>query len=239
MRKFVTTVCTTAALTVSMSVAAFAATDTAKLNERIEAAHQVLHELMGTPDKGIPDEIASKATCVAVIPAFKKGAFIVGGQYGQGVVSCRTGHGWSAPAFIQLTGASFGFQIGGQSTDLVLVGTTHDAFDRLLHDKVKLGGDVSVAAGPVGRSSQASTTDTANAGFLAYSRNKGLFAGIDLSGDVVHQNQDDTNAYYGGKSVTYQSILSGSVPTPPGAEHFVATCNQLFHSDRDATHSGR
>jgi lipid-binding SYLF domain-containing protein len=236
-KKFVTTVCTTAALTMSMSLAASAATDTQKLNERVEAAHLVLHELMATPDKGIPDDIASKATCVAVIPAFKKGAFIVGGQYGQGVVSCRTGHGWSAPAFIQLTGASFGFQIGGQSTDLVLIGTTHDAFQRLLHDKVKLGGDVGVAAGPVGRNAQASTTEAANAAFLTYSRSKGLFAGIDLSGDVVHQNTDDTRAYYGGKDISYETILSGGVPTPPGAAHFVRTCNQLFHSDRDANHT--
>ncbi len=236
-RKFATTLCTTAALTMSLTAAAFAATDVAKLNERVEAAHAVLHELMATPDKGIPDEVASKATCVAVVPAFKKGAFIVGGQYGQGVVSCRTGHGWSAPVFIQLSGASFGFQIGGQSTDLVLIGTTHDAFDRLLHDKVKLGGDASVAAGPVGRDAAASTTDTANAAFLTYSRNKGLFAGIDLSGDVVHQNTDDTKAYYGGEDISYQKILSGGVPTPAGAEHFVHTCNELFHADRDAQHS--
>jgi lipid-binding SYLF domain-containing protein len=222
-----------ACLTASLTLAASAATDTQKLDARIAAAHAVLHELMATPDKGIPDNIAAKATCVAVIPAFKKGAFIVGGQYGQGVVSCRTGHGWSAPAFIQLTGASFGFQIGGQSTDLVLVGTTHDAFDRLLHDKLKLGGDASVAAGPVGRASQASTTETANAAFLAYSRNKGLFAGIDLSGDVVHQNADDTRAYYGGKDVSYETILSGGVPVPAGAEHFVHTCNQMFHASGD------
>ena len=237
MRKFVTTICTTAALTMSLTGASFAATDVTKLDARIEAAHQVLHELMATPDKGIPDDIAAKATCVAVIPAFKKGAFLVGGQYGQGVVTCRTGHGWSAPAFIQLTGASFGFQIGGQSTDLVLVGTTHDSFDRLLHDKLKLGGDASVAAGPVGRSSQASTTDTANAAFLAYSRNKGLFAGIDLSGDVVHQNTDDTKAYYGGTDISYETILSGKVPVPAGAKHFVATCNEMFHADASAQHS--
>src|SRR5580692_6296140 len=197
MRKFIQTLCTTAALTMSITVAASAATEIQKLDERIEAAHLVLHELMDTPDKGIPDDIAAKATCVAVVPGFKKGAFIVGGQYGQRVVTCRTGHGWSAPAFIQLSGASFGLQAGGQSTDLVLVGTTHDAFERLLHDKIKLGGDASVAAGPVGRDSQASTTETANAAFLTYSRNKGIFAGVDLTGDVVHQNMDDTHEYYG------------------------------------------
>jgi lipid-binding SYLF domain-containing protein len=228
-KKFLQTVCATAALTMSLTAAAAAATDMQKLDERIEAAHMVLHELMATPDKGIPDDIAAKATCVAVVPGFKKGAFIVGGQYGQGVVTCRTGHGWSAPAFIQLTGASFGLQAGGQSTDLVLVGTTHDAFDRLLHDKVKLGGDIGVAAGPVGRNSQASTTDAANAGFLTYSRSKGLFAGVDLTGDVVHQNTEDTTAYYG-SDVPYEKILGGGVPAKASSEHFIRTVNQMFHA---------
>jgi SH3 domain-containing YSC84-like protein 1 len=229
-KRFVQTVCTTTALTIAMTVAAHAATDMAKLDQRIEAAHQVLHELMATPDKGIPDDIAAKATCVAVVPGFKKGAFLVGGQYGQGVVTCRTGHGWSAPAFIQLTGASFGLQVGGQSTDLVLIGTTHDAFERLLHDKLKLGADAAVAAGPVGRNSQASTTDLANAAFLTYSRSKGVFAGLDLTGDVVHQNVDDTRAYYDGKDVSYETILSGGVPPRSSSAHFLATVRQLFHA---------
>jgi SH3 domain-containing YSC84-like protein 1 len=227
-RKFFQAICLTATLIATIPVAAYAA-DIQKLDERIEAAHTVLHELMGTPDKGIPDSIAAKATCVAVIPGFKKGAFIVGGQYGQGVVSCRTRHGWSAPAFIQLTGASFGLQAGGQSTDLVLVGTTRDAFQRLLHDKVKLGGDASVAAGPVGRSTSASTTEVVDAAFLTYSRNKGIFAGIDLTGDVVHQNTEDTTAYYG-SDVTYEKILTGAVPVKPSSAHFVRTVNQLFHA---------
>jgi lipid-binding SYLF domain-containing protein len=205
------------------------AADQAKLNARIDAAHAVLHELMDTPDHGLPDSVASHATCVAVIPSFKKGAFVVGAEYGQGVVSCRTGHGWSAPAFIQLTGASFGFQAGGQATDLVLVAVTHAGAQRLLHDKIKLGADIAVAAGPVGRDSQASTTELANAGFLTYSRNKGLFAGVDLNGDVVNQNLNDTQTYYG-QDVSYEKILSGGVPTPPGAVHFVRTVNQLFHA---------
>ncbi len=214
----------------TITVGANAATDMAKLDERIESAHLVLHELMGTPDKGIPEDVAAKATCVAVIPGFKKGAFVVGAQYGQGVVTCRTGHGWSAPAFIQLTGASFGFQAGGQSTDLVLLATTHDAFQRLLQDKVKLGGDLAVAAGPVGRNAQASTTELANAAILTYSRSKGLFAGVDLTGDVVHQNTDDTREYYG-KDLSFETILSGGVPPPPSSRHFVATVRQLFHAN--------
>jgi len=216
----------------TLAVGANAATDMAKLDQRIEAAHLVLHELMATPDKGIPEDVAAKATCVAVIPGFKKGAFVVGAQYGQGVVTCRTGHGWSAPAFIQLTGASFGFQAGGQSTDLVLLATTHDAFQRLLQDKVKLGGDLAVAAGPVGRNAQASTTELANAAILTYSRSKGLFAGVDLTGDVVHQNTDDTRDYYG-KDLSFETILSGGVPPPPSSGHFLATVRQLFHANGD------
>jgi len=225
--KFVQALCVTA-ISAAFTLSASAA-DMQKLDSRVAAAHAVLHELMATPDSGIPDDIAAKATCVAVIPAFKKGAFVVGGQYGQGVVTCRTGHGWSAPAFIQMTGASFGFQIGGQSTDLVLVAVNHKGFEHLLHDKVKLGGDAAVAAGPVGRNSQASTDVLANAELLSYSRSKGVFAGIDLTGDVVNQNQDDTKEYYG-KDVPYETILTGGVPTPPSAEHFVHTVNEMFHA---------
>lgn len=202
--------------------------DMAKIDARIDAAHAVLHELMNTPDKGLPLDIASRATCVLVVPSFKKGAFVVGGEYGQGVATCRThAGGWSAPAFVQLEGASFGFQIGGQSTDLVLIGMNHRAVQDLLKEKVKLGGDAAVAAGPVGRNAQASTTELANAEFLTYSRSRGLFAGVDLNGDVVHQNHADTVAVYG-HAIPFDRILSGGVPTPPAAMHFVGTVNQLF-----------
>jgi SH3 domain-containing YSC84-like protein 1 len=224
MKKLFLTFC----LSASLTSVAFAA-DTEKLDKRIEAAHMVLHELMNTPDHGIPDDIARKATCVAVIPSFKKGAFLVGAQYGQGVLSCRTGHGWSAPVFIQMTGASFGLQAGGQATDLVLVATNHDGFQRLLKDKVKLGGDLAVAAGPVGRNSQAATTELANAALLSYSRSKGIFAGVDLTGDVVNQNQDDTHTYYG-KDLSYETILTGGVAVPVSSRHFVRTVSELFHS---------
>jgi SH3 domain-containing YSC84-like protein 1 len=200
-----------------------------KLVHRIDAAHEILHQLMGTPDKGIPLDIAASAQCVIVVPSFKKGAFVIGGEYGQGVATCRTGHGWSAPVFVQMAGASFGFQIGGQSTDLVLIGRNHRSAEHLLKDKIKLGGDASVAGGPVGRSAQASTTELANAEFLTYSRNKGLFAGIDLQGDEVNQNTKDTAELYG-HDVSYQRILSGGVPTPPVAEHFIKTVNELFRA---------
>jgi lipid-binding SYLF domain-containing protein len=194
-------------------VSAAKAADVSKLDARVEAAHTVLHELMATPDKGIPLDIAAKAHCVLVVPGFKKGAFLVGAQYGQGVATCRTGRGWSAPVFVQLTGASFGLQAGGQSTDLVL------------------GGDIAAAAGPVGRDSQASTTELANAEFLTYSRSQGLFAGVDLTGDEVHQNSSDTREYYG-KDIPYKTILSGAVPTPAGARHFEATVNEMFRRGR-------
>ena len=231
MKKLIQTLCVVA----SLSAVVFAA-DMQKLVDRINAAHAVLHELMDTPDKGIPDDIAAKATCVAVIPSLKKGAFVVGGDYGQGVLSCRTAHGWSAPVFIQITGASFGLQVGGQATDLVLVATNRDGFQRLLKDKVKLGGDAAVAAGPVGRNSQASTTELANAAFLSYSRSRGIFAGVDLTGDVVNQNQNDTRTYYG-RDLSYETILTGGVPVPPSATHFVRTVSELFHAAARRKHS--
>ena len=221
----------TVVLALSLAGMAAAQDTNDKLARRIEAAHEVLHALMATPDKGIPLELAAKAKCVAVIPSFKKGAFVFGGEYGQGVATCRTENGWSAPVFIQLEGASFGFQIGGQSSDLVLVGVSNKSLDDMLHAKIKLGGDIGVAAGPVGRNSQVATTELANAEFITYSRSKGLFAGIDLNGDDVHQNAKDTNAFYGSE-IPYQKILSGSVPTPAAAEHFVKTVNELFMKGR-------
>lgn len=226
-RKIAQTLCFGAALTISAHAAVVQ-----KLDARINAARDVLQELAATPDKGIPDAIASKATCVAVIPGLKKGAFMIGGEHGQGVVTCRTGHGWSAPAFIQITGASFGLQIGGESADVVLVGVSHDAAERLLKDKLKLGADAAVAAGPVGRNAQANTTELANAAFLSYSRSKGVFAGLDLAGDEVNQNMDDTRAYYG-KDVSYQQILHGDVHVHPSAEGFIHAVSQLFHEDQD------
>ena len=222
-------------LATSMTLSAHAA-DKAKLDQRVNDANDVLHELMGTPDKGIPDTVASKATCVIVIPGFKKAAFVVGAERGHGVAVCRTAQGWSAPAFIQLTGASFGAQIGGESTDLVLLAMSHNAAEHLLQDKVKLGGDVGIAAGPVGRQGSAATTDTANAGFLSYSRSKGIFAGVDLSGDVVNQNKADTTAYYG-DNATFDSILHGNVPPPAAASAFEHTVAEIFGSSRTNTAS--
>jgi lipid-binding SYLF domain-containing protein len=206
---------------------AFAASSHEDLQDRIDAAKVVLDQILGTPDNSIPLNILQQATCVGVIPSLKKGAFIVGAEYGQGVVTCRTGHGWSAPVFIRLAGGSFGFQIGGQATDLVLVAVNDHGFQDLLKSKFKIGGDVAASAGPVGRNSQAATDWKMNAELLTYSRSKGLFAGIDLNGASVSQNVDDTNVFYG-EPHGFRSILKGEVPVPAGAETFVKTVAHAF-----------
>ncbi|HEY0264130.1 MAG TPA: lipid-binding SYLF domain-containing protein [Granulicella sp.] len=201
--------------------------DKGKLADRLSAGSQVLTEIMSTPDKGIPQDILSKAKCVVVIPAFKKGAFLVGAQYGQGEATCRTGSGWSAPVFVQLTGGSFGFQAGGQSTDLVLLAMNDNGLQDMLKNKFKIGGDAAASAGPVGRNAQAGTDWKLNAEFLTYSRSKGLFAGIDLDGTVLSQNNDDTKALYGSE-VPFETILKGSRPVPPEAAPFVHTVAKYF-----------
>jgi lipid-binding SYLF domain-containing protein len=156
-----------------------------------------------------------------------KGAFVFGAQYGQGVVTCRTGHGWSAPVFIRMAGGSFGFQIGGQSTDLVLVAVNDRGFQDLLKSKFKIGGDASAAAGPVGRNTQAATDWKMNAELLTYSRAKGLFAGIDLDGTSVSQNSEDTELYFG-QPHSFESVLKGGVAVPPGAVPFVRGVAHYF-----------
>jgi lipid-binding SYLF domain-containing protein len=216
-------------LAATFTSVAFAAADKAKLDERIRDATDVVHELISTPDKGIPLRVAARARCVIVVPGLKKAAFVVGAQYGQGLATCRTPHGWSAPAFILLTGASFGLQAGAQSTDLVLVGVNRKSADDLLKEKIKLGGDIAAAAGPVGRNSQAAISALANAEFLSYSRSKGLFAGIDLTGDFINQNKEDTRTFYG-REIDYKTILSGGVPAPPAARPFIAAVSRLFQT---------
>jgi lipid-binding SYLF domain-containing protein len=206
---------------------AFAASSREDLQDRIDAAKVVLDEILTTPDNTIPLNILKQATCVAVIPSLKKGAFVIGAEYGQGVVTCRTGHGWSGPVFIRLAGGSFGFQIGGQATDLVLVAVNDHGFQDLLKSKFKIGGDAAASAGPVGRNSQAATDWKMNAELLTYSRSKGLFAGIDLNGATVSQNIDDTTLYYG-EPHGFRSILKGDVAVPAGAISFVRTAAHAF-----------
>lgn len=219
-----------AAMTVlaSTMAAAGSAQAPAKLQERIAASTAILHELATVPDKGIPDNIAHKARCVIVVPSFKKGAFIAGAEYGQGLATCYVAHkGWSAPAFVRMSGVSFGLQAGGEGTDLVLVGVSKESGDKLLKEKIKLGGDIGVAAGPIGRDSKAEAGVLANAGFLTYSRNKGLFAGVDLSGDEVNKNDKDTREFYG-RDLSHEAILNGAVPVPAGAKGFIGEVRRVF-----------
>ena len=212
---------------VALSVPAFAASTRDDLQARIDSAKVVLDQIMSAQDRTIPLDILHSATCVAVVPGLVKGAFVFGAQYGQGVVTCRTGHGWSGPVFIRMAGGSFGFQIGGQSTDLILVAVNDRGFQDLLKNKFKIGGDASAAAGPVGRAGQASTDWKMSAELLSYSRNKGLFAGIDLDGTSVSQNKEDTEIYYGAPE-DFQNVLRGNVPVPPGAVAFVRDVAHAF-----------
>src|ERR1022692_3672676 len=204
-----------------------AASSRGDLQARIDAAKVVLDQVMSAEDHSVPMNILERATCVGVVPGMIKGAFVFGAQYGQGVVTCRTGHGWSAPVFIRMAGGSFGFQIGGQATDLILIAVNDRGFQDLLKSKFKIGGDASAAAGPVGRSGQAATDWRMNAELLSYSRNKGLFAGIDLDGTSVSQNNEDTNIYFGSPH-SFDAILKGSVGVPPGAVAFVRAVAQYF-----------
>ncbi len=222
-----------AAMVATGLMSSLAAQDKGKDVERLNSAAAVIQEVMGTPDKAIPQSILSGASCVVVIPSYKKGAFLVGAQYGQGVATCRTPQGWSAPVFVKLEGGSFGFQAGGQATDLVLVAMNRDGLQHMLSSKFKIGGDAAAAAGPVGRNAQAGTDWKLNAEFLTYSRSKGLFAGVDLDGTVLSQNTDDTRAEYGA-DVPYKTVLEGGVPTPDNARPFVRTVAKYFVVSKDA-----
>ncbi|MGA8108799.1 MAG: lipid-binding SYLF domain-containing protein [Acidobacteriaceae bacterium] len=215
----------------AMAVPLFAQ-DNPKLDSRLDAARDVIREIMATPDRQIPNSILSDATCVAVVPGMLKGAFIFGAEYGQGVVTCRTGHGWSAPAFIRMAGGSWGFQIGGKGTDLVLVAVNQKGMQDLLKSQFKIGASASAAAGPVGRDAGASTNWKMQSELLTWSRSKGLFAGVDLSGVSVSENTGDTDAFYGAPH-TFRSILDGNVPVPPAAQDFVRSVAHYFH---EATH---
>jgi len=223
MKKTLALIC----LSFMLTSAAFAASSRENLQSRMDAAKAVLDEIMKAQDRSIPLNILHHATCVAVVPGMVKGALIFGGQYGQGVVTCRTGQGWSAPVFIRMAGGSWGLQIGGQSTDLVLVAMNDRGMQDLLKSKFKIGGDASAAAGPVGRAGQASTDWKMSAELLSYSRNKGIFAGIDLDGTSVSQNKEDTEVYYG-KAHDYETVLKGNVNVPPGAVEFVKTVAHYF-----------
>src|SRR6202522_4104323 len=187
---------------------------------------------MATPDKAIPDGIMRDAKCIAIVPSMVKIAFVFGGNHGKGVATCRTPEGWSGQARITITGGSGGLQLGGQATDLVLVFMTDQGMEHLLSSHFKLGADISAAAGPVGRDATAGTDIKMRAEVLTYSRTRGLFAGIDLSGAAISQDKDETRILFG-RMVPFQDILHGRVAPPPGSEPFLIAVRRYSMQPKD------
>ena len=195
---------------------------------RTQKAAQVFKEIMNTPDQGIPSDLLESAKCIAIIPGDKKFAFIFGGSYGRGLATCRTGDGWSAPIFVAIDGGSVGYQIGGSSTDLVMLFMNDHALQSLLSDKFKLGADASVAAGPVARNAAAGTDLKMNAEILSYSRSKGVFAGVSLDGAVMQADKSGDKAMYG-DDVNRHEILDGKVAVPASAQALVHELGGYVH----------
>jgi len=191
-----------------------------KATRRVESAGEVLDEIQGAPDQGIPEEVLGSAECVAVIPTLLKGGFIFGARYGKGVASCRTPKGWSAPAFFTIGGGSFGLQIGGEAVDLVMLIMNNNGMQNLLSSNFKLGADASAAAGPVGRHASADTDWKMKAQVLTYSRARGAFAGLELTGAAIKQDKDSTREFYG-RMVPFKTSLQGDIEAPKGAYPFL------------------
>jgi SH3 domain-containing YSC84-like protein 1 len=200
----------------------------AEAPERLQAAADAFKEVMGIPDKSIPQDLLERAQCIVIVPGLKKGAFFLGAKYGKGFVSCRRadGVGWSAPGAIRVEGGSFGFQFGGTETDAFMLVMNKKGMDRLLSTKFTLGGDASVAAGPVGRSTQAETDAALTAEILTWSRQRGLFAGISLSGATLREDSDWNRDLYGKKITNREIIMKGTVQTPKAAEGLMAELNR-------------
>jgi SH3 domain-containing YSC84-like protein 1 len=188
--------------------------------DRMDRSVAVLHAIMSTPDKGIPEEVLSGAKCIVIVPDLIKGGFVFGGKHGRGVATCRTADGWSAPAFVSVGGGSWGLQIGVEDVDLVMLVMNDRGLQHLLSSKFELTGEGSVAAGPVGRHASAGTDWKMNTEMLTYSRSKGVFAGLTLEGAVVEQDNDSTQSIYG-RHMMFRSILSGKVATPHSADAFL------------------
>jgi len=201
----------------------YGAGDAAK---RLDAAADVMTDIMAAPDKGIPQDLLDKSECVVLVPGLKKGAFIVGGKYGRGFMLCRKGGaGWSAPGAIRVEGGSFGFQIGGSETDVVLLVMNQGGVKKLLSSKFTVGADASAAAGPVGRTSEAATDAQMHAEILTYSRARGLFAGISLEGATLRPD-DDTNKELYGKAITNQEVVQGETASPTAAKRLLSLLNK-------------
>ncbi len=207
-------------------------------SKRLNEAAAVFSEVMGAPDKGIPQELLEHAHCIVIVPDLKTGAFIVGGKYGKGYLSCRSkvGPGWSAPGTVRIEGGSVGFQIGGSSTDLILLVMNERGADKLLSSKFTLGAEGSVAAGPVGRTATAQTDLQMHADILSWSRSQGLFAGVALEGATLRQDLDDNANLYGSK-LENRAIISSRRRVPPAAAKLIAMLNR--YSAREEQHSGR
>ena len=207
---------------VSVCSFSFAEDEQGKVADRVQAAADVLNDIQGAPDKGIPDEVLRSADCVAVVPGLLKGGFIVGAKYGRGLATCSTPKGWSSPAFFLVTGGSFGFQIGGQAVDLIMLIMNKDGMKHLLSSEFALGADASVAAGPVGRHAEGNTDWKMRAEVLTYSRARGLFAGVSLNGAVIKQDKDSTREFYG-RMVPFRTALTGEIEPPAGANAFLTS----------------
>jgi SH3 domain-containing YSC84-like protein 1 len=203
----------------------WAESDRQSSNERLEKAGNVLHEIMAAPDNGIPEEVLEHAKCVAVVPHMIKGGFVFGAENGRGVATCRTAEGWSAPAFFAISGGSWGLQIGLEGVDLVMIIQNDNGMQKLLDSNFQLGADASAAAGPVGRHASANTDWKLDTDVLTYSRAKGAFAGLTLSGASIRTDHDSMKAIYGrkgyGQTVTARSVLTGKVAAPAAAESFL------------------
>ena len=191
-----------------------------KSADRMNNAANVLHEIMGTPDKGIPEEVFEHAKCIAVVPHMLKGGFVFGAENGRGVATCRTAQGWSAPAFFAITGGSWGLQIGVEGIDLVMIIQNDRGMQRLLQSKFELGADASAAAGPVGRHASADTDWKLNTEILTYSRAKGAFAGLTLNGASIRRDDDSMEAVYG-RHVSTRAVLTGKVTATQSSERFL------------------
>jgi SH3 domain-containing YSC84-like protein 1 len=217
MKKLLTLV---ALITLGTATAAWAATDREATIDRLDHAGRILHEVMGAPDSGIPEEVLEHAKCIAVVPHMLKGGFVFGAQNGRGVTTCRTEKGWSAPAFFAITGGSWGLQIGLEGVDLVMIIQNEHGMRQLMSSKFQLGGDASAAAGPVGRHASANTDWKLDTEILTYSRARGAFAGLTLTGSSIRRDDDSTQAIYG-RRVSTRSILEGRVAAPASANAFL------------------
>ncbi len=200
----------------------------ADAQERLKAATEAFKEVMGIPDRSIPQELLAKAECVIIVPDLKKGAFIVGAQYGKGFATCRKqdGVGWSAPGSVRLEGGSVGFQIGGTETDIFMLIMNKKGMDRLLSTKFTLGGEAAAAAGPVGRATQAETDAAMTAEILTWSRARGLFAGISLKGSTLREDADWNKELYG-KDITNRDIITKGTAAPASAAGFMSELNRF------------